>query len=161
MSARTTPEERDMIARLLTRLLAERASLAAERDELNAEVERCRKERDTAQRFVRDTCVALGGTPPDDTERLAKELRAEVERLRQPVKGEVVGVRYAISHAPKGQKGGPWESTNGPPGWSTEFPDVAWTNESLPMARNLALELSQKVPTAHVVRFVTRKKAKR
>ena len=113
MSARTTPEERDTIARLLTRLLAERASLAA-----------------------------------------------EVERLRQSAKGEVVSVRYAISHAPKGVKGGPWEARDthdyGDPTsvradvFHTEEPPV-WT-----------LEIVQKtVPHARIVRFVTRKKAKK
>jgi hypothetical protein len=62
------------------------AKLSLERDRLRdelkaekAELGRCREERDLNQSMIHATCRALGQTPPDDTERLATEMRKRAE----------------------------------------------------------------------------------
>jgi hypothetical protein len=76
----------------LNKLLAAETARA---EKAEAEAERCREERDLGQSFIHATCRALGHTPPDDTERLAKEAVARIAELEQrlsaltaPVEGE-------------------------------------------------------------------------
>lgn len=73
--AELSAEHRSMVAASLRELEVLRAQLAA----AEAEVGRCREERDLNQSFIHATCRALGSTPPDDTERLAREMRTRAE----------------------------------------------------------------------------------
>lgn len=73
--AELSAEHRSMVAASLRELEVLRGQLAAS----EAEVGRCREERDLNQSFIHATCRALGSTPPDDTERLAREMRTRAE----------------------------------------------------------------------------------
>lgn len=73
--AELSAEHRSMVAASLRELEVLRGQLAAS----EAEVGRCREERDLNQSFIHATCRALGSTPPDDTEYASPSQGARAE----------------------------------------------------------------------------------